>query len=157
MQTDDEILCRTKLTAWQMMALVMPTRSYVWFGIVMLVIWGALVPFTSIAKIVLLGAVSLAALKLSIALIAMTAYKWRVLIDGKHVSFFQGTNLVASCNMVPEDTNNVELIDSRWLPSHIKICKTNGETLETLYGVAPSDLRIVLAHMHKMLYSSRQT
>lgn len=108
-------------------------------------------PIKSISAIVLEVALVLIGFKFAILAIGLLAYKWRVAFDGDRVTFFQGTHCVAVCRMMPEEVDHVTLIDQQWIPRRLLIVKTNGERLETLYGVALADLSIVVNRLQSML------
>lgn len=134
-----------------------PSQNNILFAILMFVIWGALIPFRTIANMLLVVLSVMAAFKLVIMVIRMLAYSWRVSIDGNRVSFLQGSYVTATCKMNPRDTTKISFVDSRWLPRHLQIVRTNGEIVETLYGVEKSDLNVVVERLQGMLDSPQNS
>ncbi len=151
--THDEIHCHVRLSLSQLLAIAVPSGRFIFFAILMFCLWGALVPFMAILSIILGCALLLAALKLSMIAIGLFAYKWSVEIDGDRVTFRHGNHCVACCIMRIDQTDRITLLDPRWTPRRLQIVKTNGEILETLFGVAKSDLTVVENQLQRILHS----
>lgn len=154
-ESHGEILCTTQLSPSQLLALAAPSGRFVVFAVLMFALWGALLPITSIGYVVLVAALVLAALRLSILAIGLFAYKRRVTFDGDRVRFLQGSHCVATLIASPDEIDRITILDPRWTPRRLQIVKANGETLETLYGVAKSDLTAVVKQLQKMLSAPR--
>ncbi len=152
--TPEEIHCHTRLSATQMIAMLVPSRSFIIFGILMFVIWYNLVPATNTAGTLLIAALCLALLKLTIVIACMMAYRWRVSIDGNRVEFFQGSHKIVTCLMGPEVTKSITVVDSRWFPGMLQVARTDGTVFETLYGVCRTDLDIVAERLKQRLAPS---
>lgn len=146
-----EILCHTRLSATQIIAMLVPSRSLIAFGIPMFVIWYNLVPVVNTAGTLIIAAICLALLKLAIVIAFVMTNCWRVSIDGNRVEFHQGSYKVATCLMSPEETKGIAVVDSRWIPGMLQVARMDGTTLETLYGVCRTDLDTVAGRLQRLL------
>lgn len=147
----DEILCRTRLTATQAIAMILPRPALVVVGMLMFVIWLRLVSVMDIAATLLVAAICLPLLKLALVAFGMTTYPWRVVFDGDRVEFYQGSHRVDTCLMTVEEVGCIAVVDSRWSPRRLQITRTDGTSLETLFGVCQADLDRVTEKLNRLI------
>ncbi len=147
----EEILCYTQLSALQIIAILVPSRSYIIFAALNFAIWYNLLPIVTILGYVLVGALALAVLKLVLVVGLAKACRWRVSIDGARVEFHQGSSLVSVVVLRPEEPQEISVIDARWFPRLLRISSTDGTVLETLYGVSREDLDKVAQRLRRQL------
>ena len=151
----NEILLHTRLSSAQIIAVLVPSRSFVVFGSLMFVIWYNLVPVANVASTLLIAAICLALLKLALVSTLLIANPWRVSIDGYRVDFRQGSRIVATCLMTPEETKAIAVVGSQWFPGTLQVARMDGTTLETLYGVCRTDLETVAGRLRLLLALTR--
>ncbi len=143
----DEIRCNTRLTAMQLAASLAPSPGSLVFAAFFCVIWITAVPATTIATTLLVGFASIFALKFVIFGAIIVLNPWRVRFKNDRVEFHQGERLVATSKLSFEDAESVAIIESRWFPRILRVTKSDGTNLDTLYGVSRSDLETVAAQI----------
>lgn len=143
----DEIRCRTRLTAAQLAAMLAPSPGFFVFAACFCLVWIIAIPASKIATTLALGFASLIVLKLVIFGTFMFFNTWQVRFNNDFVEFRQGGRLVASSKLPLEDGTFVSIIETRLFPRMLRLTKSDGTNLDTLYGVSKSDLETVTARM----------
>ena len=139
----EEIECRLTLPLRMAMGILMPSKSMLVFYALMFVIWYALVPIPTIAFLVLAGVIATAGLQLTIVVLGIVVWRWRVQINGTSVAFFQGRSLVATCQITPYETKAISVTDSDYGWEELQIARSDGSTLQVLQAVSAVDLKRV--------------
>ncbi len=69
---------------------------------------------------------------------------WRVHFENDRVEFHQGKRLVAAAKLSVDDTDSIDIVENRLVPRMLRLTKSDGTILNTLYGVSRLDLENVV-------------
>ncbi len=142
-----EIRCRTRLTAMQLVALLVPSPGSGLFAIVFCFIWITAVPASTIATTLAVGLASLLLLKSLIFLPIIYLNSWRVKLTDNRADFHQGSRIVATTELPLENADSITIVENLLFPRMLRVTKHDGSILDTLYGVARDDLETVAARI----------
>ena len=143
----DVIRCNTRLTALQFAGMFAPSPGSLIFGVFFCFVWITAVPASTIATILLVGFASIFALKGIVFSAIFVLNPWQVQFKSGCVEFLQGGRLVATLKLRCKDAETVSIIENRLFPRMLRITKSDGTNLDTLYGVSRSDLETVAAQI----------
>ena len=128
----------------QLAAMFSPSPSFILFAVVFCFVWAAAVPASTIATTLLVGLAAIVGLKALLFGSILVFNPWRVHFEDDRVEFHQGKRLVSAVKLSVDDTDSISIIENRFVPRMLRLTKSDGTILNTLYGVSRLDLENVV-------------